>query len=369
MVDRRTLLGGMAAAVASPAIAQSTQTRPFRMGVTRWPPDLTTEAVAAVDRFIAAECDMAAPMILGGVPWTEAHDDAPFSEALDRDLAYRPPAGHKLLLSIGPLDQGRRAMAPYWGESDNRPIPAPFSGLALDDARVRRAYVNFALRACEAMRPDWLVIGIEANLLMTNTPALWPQYKTLHRHTYEAVKARFPNMKVCFSIEALHFQGLADRSDASLQWRETLDLMGHSDLAAFSIYPHMSWEVRRPLPQNFFDFAKRFADAAGDKPIAVTESGYTSRNVMIGVLPLFGSPRDQERYLDLLLEAAHRDDYEFVVNFASHDFERLTRRLSGQTQTMARIWTYTGIVRGDGRAKPTTAVWRRHRAMRYARDE
>ncbi len=99
IIDRRALLGGVAAAYASPAFAQTTQTRPFLMGVKRCPPDLTTEAVAAVDRFIATECDMAAPMILGGVPWTKAHDDAPFSEALNRDLAYQAPSGRKMLLS------------------------------------------------------------------------------------------------------------------------------------------------------------------------------------------------------------------------------------------------------------------------------
>lgn len=154
MIDRRTILAGLSVCAAGPAWGQAGGSRPFRMGVTRWPPDLTADAVAAVDRFIANDCDMAAPMILGGVPWTEAHDGAPFSVALNRDLAYRPPAGHKLLLSIGALDMGRRALAPYWGESDNRPIPAPFAALAFDDPRIKRAYASFAIRACEAMAPD-----------------------------------------------------------------------------------------------------------------------------------------------------------------------------------------------------------------------
>ncbi|MEQ1709211.1 MAG: hypothetical protein ABL864_12860 [Terricaulis sp.] len=367
MITRRIVLGAVAVAIAAPAVAQPLQTRPFRMGVTRWPPDLTLEAVAATDRFIADECDMAAPMILGGVPWTEALSGAPFSQNLNTELAYRPPQGHKLLLSIGPLDTSRRAMAPYWGQTDNRPIPAPFAGLTFDDARTMRAYSNFAIRACEATRPDWLAIGIESNLLLHNAPALWPAYKALHRHAYERIKARFPNLPVLFTMEVSHLLGLSEHADGALQRREMLDLMRHSDLAAFSVYPHMSWEIPRPLPTDFFDFAKRFAEDAGGKPIGVTESGYTSRNVMIGTLPLFGSPRDQQRHFELLLETAHRDRFAFIVNFASHDFERLTRRLSGQMQTLSRIWTYTGIVRGDGRAKPGTAVWRRYRAMRYAR--
>ena len=42
--------------------------RPFRLGVTRWPPDLTLDAVAQTEAFIRTNCDMAAPMFIDGVP-------------------------------------------------------------------------------------------------------------------------------------------------------------------------------------------------------------------------------------------------------------------------------------------------------------
>ena len=270
MIARRTLIGALAGALAFPAAARAAPAgrgRASRMGVTRWPPDLTLEAVAAVDRFIAAECDMAAPMLLGGVPWTEAANESPFSANLKAELAWRPPAGHKLLLSLGPLDMTRRSVAPYWGERDNQPIPAPFAGRAFDDAQVKTAFARFAVRACEAMRPDWLAIGIETNALITNAPGAWPAYKALHRHAYERVKARFPHTNVCFTIEALHYLGHHTGADRAAQRREVLELMSHCDLVAFSIYPHMSWAVKRPLPDGFFDFAHELAEAAGGKPI------------------------------------------------------------------------------------------------------
>ncbi len=364
MIDRRAVLAGLGASIAAPAFAQPASTRPFRMGVTLWPPDLTNEAIAMLVRFIAEECDMAAPMILGGVPWPQSLAGEPYSARLNGDLAYRPPAGHKLLFSIGALNAVRTGMAPHWAETDNQPIPAPFAGLAFDDARVVRAYTNFALRAYEASRPDWFIIGIEPNILLASTPAAWPAYKTLHRRTYEAVKERYPQARVCFSISALHLLGLSTGVDAAQQRREMLDLMRWSDMAVFSIYPHTSWDVPRPLPADFFDFVRDFAEAAGGKPIGVSESGYTSRNVMVGLIPLFGSPAGQARYMELLLAAAERDRYAFVVNFTPYDYERLTRRLSGDIRTLAWIWTYCGLMRSNGRAKPAMEVWRRYLARR-----
>ncbi|MEZ5667327.1 MAG: hypothetical protein R3F55_07825 [Alphaproteobacteria bacterium] len=365
-MHRRTFLrgvGGAAAAIVPGARSRADEARPFRLGVTRWPPDLTLAAVAAVDGFVARDCDMAAPMLYGGVPWTEAASGAPFAEGLRVELAYRPPAGHKLLLSLGPLDLLRRGMAPYWGERENMPVPPQFAGRSLDDPQVMASFAAFALRACEAMRPDWLAIGIELNALLSNAPQAWPALKALYRHGYAALKARFPDLPVCFTIEAQHYLGNADGADHPTQRRELLDLLQHSDLVAFSIYPHMSWATPRPLPDGYFDFAAELADAAGGKPVAVTESGYTSRNVMIGAIPLFGSPEEQERHVDLLLAAARRDRYAFVVNFASHDFEPLTARLPPAAQTLARIWTYTGLKRSDGADKPAMTPWRRHLAV------
>jgi hypothetical protein len=349
--------GGGSAAPANPA------TRSFRLGVTRWPPELTLAGIAAVDAFVAANCDFVAPMLLGGVPWTEALSGAAFSTGVQNDLAYRPPAGKKMLVSIGALDDARARLAPYRGASDNQALPAPFDALPFDAPEVKTAFASFALRVVDAMQPDYLAIGIEANVLLTQTPAAWPAYLALHRATYQAVKARHPALPVCFTIEALHFRGWATGSDPVAQRREVLALLATSDLVAWSVYPHMSFAIPRPLPDGFFDFLGELGRAAGGKPVAVSESGYTSRNVQVFALTLQGTPQDQERHVNLLLDAARRDRFAFVVNFAGIDFERLTAQLTGDAQQIANIWTYTGLQASDGSAKPALARWREHLAI------
>jgi hypothetical protein len=337
--------------------------RSFRLGVTRWPPDLTLDAVAMVDQFVARDCDFVAPMLLGGVPWPEASAGTPFSAHLNAELAYRKSVDHRMLVSLGALDATRKAMAPYWGSTDNLPRPAPWDALALDSTEVKTAFTHYARRVVEAMQPDYLAIGIESNVLLTSTPALWPALKALHRHTFSELKRRFPQLPVCFTIEALHLLGLADGSDATAQRREVREVLAHSDLVAFSVYPHVSFAVPRPLPDGFFDFARDLALAVGNKPIAVSESGYTSRDTQVFNLTLRGTESDQRRHVELLLAAARRDRYAFVVNFASTDFEKLTAKLTGDAQQLANIWTWTGLQRSDGSAKPALEARRQSLAL------
>lgn len=332
--------------------------RGFRLGTTLWPPDLTMEAVNRVEAFVAQNCDLAAPMLLGGVPWPEAFAGTPFADNVAQKLSYRPPPGHKLLVSLEPTDLGRKRLARYMGDEDNQPLPAPWNRLGFGAPEVQTAFANYALRVVDAMRPDWLAIGIESNLLLHNSPDAWSDYKAFHRHAYRAVKQRHPELPVCFTIEALHMLGLSDGADPVRQRAEVLDLMDANDFLAFSIYPHMTYQVPRPLPDDFFDFARDLSRDAGGRPMAIAESGYPSRDVRVMGLTLFGSYADQRRHMDLLLQTAERDSFEFVVNFAGIDFDRLTDRLSGNIRDLALIWTYTGLETSDGAAKPALEVWR-----------
>ena len=332
--------------------------RPYRLGVTRWPPDLTLDAVAAVDRFIADECDFVAPMLLGGVPWPEAFAGSPFSANLAAELAYRKPAGYRMLVSTTPLNANRSGMALYWGTAGEQQLPAPWNTLALNSAEVKTAFTNYARRIVDTMQPDVLAIGIEHNVLLTATPALWPALKELHRYVYDALKQQYPQLPVCFTIEALHLLGFATGSNATTQRTEVLDLLRHSDLVAISVYPHMSLGVPHPLPATFFDFAADLARDAGNKPIAISESGMTSRDTTVFGVTLRGTEAEQHDYMEKLLAAAERDRYSFVVNFASHDFEPLVARLPPDAQELAKVWVYTGLKHSDGAVKPVMDTWR-----------
>jgi hypothetical protein len=358
MITRRALLASTAALLATPLKAETP--RPFRMGVTRWPPAATYAALELVETFITNDCDMACPMVLGGVPW---HGE--YSKALLDELTWQPPAGHALALQIGALNIMRDGLSPLYAERDNQPLPPDFADAAFDDPKVIAAYRDFALRAAREMRPDWLFIGIEVNILLAKRPDVWPAYVALHRATYEAVKAEFPDLKVGFTIVAMHYLGLADNTDPAVQNAAMLDLAEFADIIGWSVYPHTSWEVELPLSPDWFRFIDDFAALSG-KPAAVTESGMTDRRVWIGVLPLSGSPEAQAQVMEAMLTAAETGRWAFVVNWTSHDYPELLKLFPPEVRELGEIWVWTGLLGPNGEEKPVTKVWRDALARPYS---
>lgn len=345
---------GWALALPGPDDPPSPRERPFAMGFTRWPADLSIEGFLTAQDFAHAHGDIVSVMFIGGIPWPESLSGAAFSKDVRSNLSYRPPAGKKLFLSISPLNQDRKGIAPYWGEKDNLPLPAEWRDRALDSPEVREAYRKFVLRAVEAMKPDYLAIGIELNVLLSHDPAKWAQMKRLHRATYDAVKAKHPKLPVFFTTEVNHYKKLATEAKGRDQAGEVADLMRSSDLFAMSVYPHMSYAIPRPMPADFLDFARAFK-----KPIAVAESGMTSRDVELKSfgLTLKGSEADQATYLERLLATAAHDRYVFVINFATTDFEKLCDKLPAPAGDVARIWAYTGLQTSAKAPKPALKVW------------
>jgi hypothetical protein len=334
------------------------------MGFTGWPADLTLEGFMTARDFANAHGDIVSVMFIGGIPWPEVLAGKPFSKDVESHFAYRPPRGKKLFLSISPLDKERKAIAPYWGTKDNQPLPRPWNTKALDSRDVKDAFRTFVLRAVKAMKPDYLAIGVESNVLLSHSPAKWKQLKALHIATYRAVKKEHPALPVFFTTEVLHYKKLATEAKDKNQEEEVADLMKHSDLFAMSVYPHMSYAVPRPVPADFLAFARRF-----QKPIAVSESGMTSRNVTLKAfkLTLRGSEAAQKQFTELLLQTATRDRYEFVISFATTDFEKLCAKLPPPLDDVGRIWAYTGMQTEDKRPKPALAVWDAYLKARYER--
>jgi hypothetical protein len=156
---------------------------------------------------------------------------------------------------------------------------------------------------------------------------------------------------------------MARDAKGSAQEKEVADLMRFSDWFVMSLYPHMSGEVPRPIPAHFLDFATRFK-----KPIAVAESGMTSRTVELKTYRtmLYGSDAEQQQFTELLLKTAARDNYEFVINFATTDSDRMVAKLRPPLDDIARIWAFTGMQTGDRRPKPAAAVWDSYYRATYA---
>jgi hypothetical protein len=307
-------------------------------------------------QFAHAHGDIVSVMLIGGLPWPEAYGGKPYPKSVADTLAYRPPAGKKLFVSISPLNDLRTDMAPYWREHDNMPLPEGWSGLSLDDPKVMTAFLAFCEHVVETMRPDYLAIGVEDNVLLTHSPSKWRALKTLHKRTYAQLKKRWPNLPVFFTTDVGHYLEADPESKGKNQGGEVADLMAASDIFAMSLYPYLNLRFDETVRPGFLDFARKF-----NKPVAVSESGMTSRDVTIKTygVTLKGSEPQQAEFEEWLLSTAARDHYAFVVNFATTDFDRLVQKLSGPAADLANVWAYTGMQTGAKAAKPALEVWDR----------
>lgn len=337
--------------------------RPFALGTTAFPYDLTQEAVDWVQAHVATDGDLHAFHTLEGVPWVEALAEESYGVSVLSKWGEQVGSvvpGHAVYLALTPLDDSRSQLAPYWGVTEHQPLPPPWDTATFDSPDVKKAYLRFCEDAITFYQPDYLAIGIEVNLLARNDPAAWPAYVELHRATYEALKASHPALPVFATFTGMELLPEATDADPSQQAAALADLLPYTDVLAFSLYPYMSAYLTGPLPADLWD---RLAALAGGKPIAVAESGYPAEAFTLTTPPLTfeGTPEKQDAFLGAMLAAAESLKMPFVVNFVLRDYDALWTKLyePGTSEAdVGLLWRDTGLYDADGNGRPALATWR-----------
>lgn len=332
------------------------ESRPFAMGFSRWPPDATTEAVAAMDAFLADHADLTLMHFDNGVPWPEALAGEPFSDHVLADWRSNRaavPPDHRLFVAITPINMDRDGLAPYRGARDNQSLPEPWRNMTLDHPDVLRAYLNYARRVVESFDPDYLAVGIEVNLALLKDPQLWEAYVVLHGSTYAGLKAAYPDLPILASVTLPHLRGEQDNADPAAQQAAVAELIPSLDILGLSVYPY-SWAYDRggTPPEDYFEPALAFG-----KPLAVTETGMPTQDFTAFLVPYRFEEEHQTNYIGFLLRQAAAHEFAFVVNWANLDFDRLVDDLPIPLQDLARTWAYTGLQTSDGCAKPALSIW------------
>jgi hypothetical protein len=337
----------------------SAQQRRFRMGFSSWPYDLTQEAVDWVYQNIQNEGDLVLQHIEEGVPWNESLMGAAFPPEYQQSLMQRRARltkGKKLLVAINSLNTSRSGLALYRTDEISQPLPEPWASYALDDSHVRRAYLAYAKRIIEALDPDYLIIGVEVNLLMRDKPELWKQYVRLQRSVYKGLKRAYPKLPVLVSLEAVSLIAQFQAADSAAQRKALQDILPYTDILGLSLHPYLSQYSTGPYPFDIFKLVREFTK----KPIAITETSFPAQPFTVNVNGadfLFdGSEEKQQAYFAALLQAAQRDRYRFVAVFSVRDYDALWEKL-GRTDLML-LWRDGGFFSETGEPRSVLSVWR-----------
>ncbi|NVE95036.1 glycosyl hydrolase 53 family protein [Altererythrobacter lutimaris] len=328
------------------------------MGFTPWPADLTADGVDRAYEFLSQNGNLIAHHFDGGIPWDEALTGDPFPQHLRNDWQNRQtrtPNGFKTLVAITPLNFDRDNLASAWtNKGENQTLPRRWASRSLDDASVKKAYLNYAERVVEVFDPDFFAIGIEANIMISKSPEKWQEYLALNAHVYRGIKRKYPDLPVFTSVQYEHLRGIEDEAKPNLakQAPAVRELMRHSDLMALSTYRFGDLHPN-PMTADYFDVAESFG-----KPIAIAESGAMSKPVRIFGIRLPANERGQAAFVGGLLDHAAEKDFPFVVNWVAVDFDPMIPKLPSPLDEIAKAWVHTGLQNADGDDKQALSVWR-----------
>ena len=262
---------------------------------------------------------------------------------------------HEVDLGLTPIDDSRSRIADYWSDAEHQPLPEPFASAPFDSPQVVAAYINYVRTAVEWYQPDYLAIGLEANLLKANNPGAWAGFISLMEQTYAALKAEYPRLPVFITVTAPQLLRGWTGEDSAEQLEALDDLLPSSDYLALSFYPYLTNYLTGPLPSGVFN---QLAQLSGGRPMAVAETGYPAQATGLPTLGirLGGTPKKQLQWIRRVLAAATRHEMAFVVNFISRDYDSLWRE-SGSGDLLA-AWRDTGLRDENGRPRPALRPWR-----------
>lgn len=400
--------------------------RSFYMGFTQAPFDFPPDAPTQIEVFawmrdhFITDSDLSFVHLDGGVPWVEAFADdftsgeLPYSQGVrdslrnDRDTI---PAGNRVAVAINPLGVPRHLLASYWGvgegfdfdedfnripngsfaDADKRALPPPWDTYDFDSQEVRIAFLKYAMRIIDYFQPDYLMIGIEVSAALTQDRAAYEQYFEMHKWLYNALKAipEFSHIPIMVSFSATSYMvdefGIAYKFDEQEPGEREAQLdalsrmLPYTDIIGLSHYPHFgkysAYTLSAMLYDELFEVFERFG--AGDKPIAITEGGFTADpyDILDGFV-YTGTPEKQDRHYRLLFRelSRHRNPVEFIVNFKIRDsdlgWQRLVDGIDDQTGQgtadfieFLKFFRDIGLYDGEGNLRPAGVRWREELAL------
>lgn len=345
---------------ASEPITSLPAARSFYMGFSPWPYDLSLDAVKWTDKAIKDHGDIIEQHFEEGVPWPEAFANRPYQSGMEEEInnRVRRMGNCRRVVSISPINTTRTGLALYRGQKFNMPLPPLWRNKRFNDPAVKTAYLQYVERIIETMRPDYLVIGVEVNLLQRCADSSWQDYLELHRHIYEAVKSRHPLLPVMASVVCTsYFAGLEREDNPALQRQELKKLLPYVDIIGFSVHPFMSaWTAEKVPDCAFF---KELFSLAGDKPFAITESSYPAQRWVLTLghvkVPFNGTQEKQAAFLKSMLDSSLRARPAFVSWFSIRDYDQLWSRLKEDPAIIA--WRDTGLFDENGKPRKALALW------------
>jgi hypothetical protein len=318
------------------------------------PPEPSLESIRQTFRDLGQHADIV--LVQQNIPWVDfiRSSDAT-SQSLTDILNQRALAeqnGLEIVFVVDPLNGlNRREFAG---------LPPDLAQADFGTPEVRQAYRNFTLRVVRELHPRYLGLASEINTYADAFPDDFPNFLSLYRETYAAVKAEAPQTQifVTFQWEDLNnlFPSAAEGRPAyRTNWDQVEAFEPELDLWVISSYPFVAFPSGAEIPSDYYTPLLERTH----KPLALGEGGFISRPIG----GFSGTGQDQVEYLD----AVHTQIGERLAfwtylllsdfNLQSYaDFMRRQGRYDSDIDTLG-MFQSVGLRETDGTPKPALAVW------------
>ena len=317
--------------------------RTFRMGFSPIPPRLSTAEVLRTADEMSKHAD-AALMVLD-IPWAALLADTSAALLVRRDqlqlARLLTQRGVPLVVQLEPangLDRGAESAA------------LVKLGRSITEPAVQRAYREYVAAFDSIVRPDYLLLAVETNLIRAASKAdVYAALVAMSNAAAAERRAAGSTTKLMVSVQvdvawgrlpggSGNFAGIArDRADFPF-----VDVLG------LSSYPYLAgFKTPEEIP---LDYYSRIT-AGAPLPMIVTEGGWTSGSVA-GVT---SSPEMQARYIRRQMQLADSAKLTGVFQITFTDLDVSTFNLP--SGSILPLFAQLGLVDANYRAKPALAVW------------
>ncbi len=330
---------------------QDRKSRPFLLGVTPIPHDLSPEAIGEFQAFQRDHTELVSQKLDEGVPWPEALGGTPYDPGLDKKIAEAAerPEGKKLLLATTPLNGGKDGLAGHRGALPNLPLLGAWAAKDFDDPAVAKAYLAWCRELIRRARPDFLIYGIEVNAQAKNAQR-WKKFVLFLRDIYTALKKEHPDLPLLLTIQLEgYYENEANQRNAVRQ------ILPYSDYVTVGTIPNIRESNPAKLPRDYFS---RVAALGGGKPFAVAETAFLGEDLTIVGFERAGKAAWQDDYLRWLLDDCAKLNAKFVVWLVARDFDLLYEKLLANTPLdFFKIVKDTGLLDGSGKPRKSFETW------------
>jgi hypothetical protein len=235
-------------------------------------------------------------------------------------------------------------------------LPPDMADGGFGNPAVRAAFRNFALRIARDYHPRYLGLASEINTYADAHPEDFPNFLSLYRETYQAVKAESPATQVFVTFQWEDINNVnrfSVETDDTVDWDRIEAFEPELDLWVISSYPFVAFDSAADIPDTYYASLRRRTD----KPLAVGEGGFGSQ----AVDPFRGTPHDQTLYLNAVHDQIG-DRLAFWIYLILDDFnmdsygEYFRNRGLPNADTL-RFFSIVGLRERDGTPKEALAVW------------